>query len=217
MLLHLFSSLPSAGEASRGYLHGGILIDFVGQRAPSSRLGLLMLDLVVLAVQCFMLAVHVERERLRKILLPSRHLQTGGEITGSEIPGSAMTHHPEQDHDSEERGVLRNVQNFADGTNDIEMQSMNHSERITEGERDESGRLLPDDSTQASSSADLGDVLRSGNAILADLYVVEAIRTAGNDYRSAAAHSLQTLGYAATIARLTAERRARLDARIRQR
>lgn len=30
-LIHTLSDPPSAGEASGGYLHGGILIDFIGQ------------------------------------------------------------------------------------------------------------------------------------------------------------------------------------------
>jgi hypothetical protein len=29
---HLFFSIPSAGEPTQGYLHGGLLIDFIGQR-----------------------------------------------------------------------------------------------------------------------------------------------------------------------------------------
>jgi hypothetical protein len=36
-LSHLIFSPPSAGEPTQGYLHGGILIDFIGQRTfPAS-------------------------------------------------------------------------------------------------------------------------------------------------------------------------------------
>ena len=31
-LSHLLFSVPSAGEPTQGYLHGGLLIDFIGQR-----------------------------------------------------------------------------------------------------------------------------------------------------------------------------------------
>ena len=31
-LPHLFLSVPSGGEPSQGYLHGGLVIDFIGQR-----------------------------------------------------------------------------------------------------------------------------------------------------------------------------------------
>ena len=31
-LPHLLLSVPSAGEPTQGYLHGGLLLDFIGQR-----------------------------------------------------------------------------------------------------------------------------------------------------------------------------------------
>src|SRR3981189_1292308 len=31
---HLFLSVPTAGEPTQGYLHGGLLLDFIGQRIP---------------------------------------------------------------------------------------------------------------------------------------------------------------------------------------
>ena len=31
-LPHLFLSVPAAGEPTQGYLHGGLLLDFIGQR-----------------------------------------------------------------------------------------------------------------------------------------------------------------------------------------
>ena len=34
---HLLFSVPSAGEPTQGYLHGGILIDFIGQRTPNPK------------------------------------------------------------------------------------------------------------------------------------------------------------------------------------
>ena len=221
MLLHLFSRLPQASEESRGYLHGGVMIDFIGQKAPTSRLGLLLLDVAVLGLQCFMLAVHLERERLRKLVLPLRRTAgaaTAGAEVGAEVSAeaTASTAVPStQDHDAEERGVLRD-DSLLDETNDIEMRSM--SGREGQGPRDEDGessRLLADAATQGAASPDLGDMLRSGNAVLADFHVVKAIRTAGNDYQSAAEHSLQTIGYAATLARLAAQRQARLNTRPR--
>ena len=32
---HLLFSVPSAGEPTQGYLHGGLVIDFIGQRTPT--------------------------------------------------------------------------------------------------------------------------------------------------------------------------------------
>jgi len=37
LLPHLLFSVPSAGEPTQGYLHGGLLIDFIGQRNPPKK------------------------------------------------------------------------------------------------------------------------------------------------------------------------------------
>jgi hypothetical protein len=65
---HLFFSVPSAGEPTQRYLHGGLLIDFIGQRlsfegflvmvgGPISRLRLLSVDVIILCLQLVMLAI----------------------------------------------------------------------------------------------------------------------------------------------------------------
>lgn len=90
LLLHIFTRPPSGSEAARGYLHGGILIDFVGQEAPASKLKLVALDLLVLGLQVAMMALVLERRGLEPPTRPA---------DGS---SSAAT----QDHDAEERGVL---------------------------------------------------------------------------------------------------------------
>jgi len=213
MLLHLFSSLPRANETSRGYLHGGIMIDFIGQKAPTSRLSLLLLDMAVLGLQCLMLAVYLERERLRKAVLQLR-VRTAGAAAGTEV-GVSTAAPSTQDHDAEERGVSRDDPPNNE-TNDIEMRPL--FGRGGQGSQDvdrESSQFLADAATQGTAGPDLVDVLMSGNAVLADFHVVEAIRTAGNDYQSAAEHSLQTIGYAATLARLAAQRQTRLNTRPR--
>ncbi|KAJ9142137.1 DUF1746-domain-containing protein [Pleurostoma richardsiae] len=216
MLLHLVCALPEAGEAARGYLHGGVIIDFVGQKAPTSKLGLFLLDCFVLALQCFMLSVWAERERLRKLVYPSRQGANSNSQETAAAPGTTG-----QDLDSEERGMLRDGPATADDTSGIEMQSFAaRNEDGGPGEHDASGErygLLAASSSRDGSSTSLVDVLRSGNAVLADFHVVHAIRTAGNDYQTAAAYPLQLTGYTATLAALAAERRARLEGRARQR
>ena len=216
MLLHLVCSLPEAGEAARGYLHGGIIIDFVGQKAPTSKFSLLFLDCVVLALQCFMMAVWVERDRLRKIVMPLRGSRSRTQ-DAQETETAANT--TGQDLDSEERGVLRDAPRTGDETNDIEMRPLtdrNDSNELEDPEdgKDES-RSLMGSSTQEGGSPSLSDVLRSGNAVLADFHVIHALRNSSNDYQSAAAYSLQLGGYTATLAALAAERRAR-EARRQQ-
>jgi hypothetical protein len=202
MFLHLVLSLPTASEATRGYLHGGIIIDFIGQKAPTSRFSLLFVDVIILAIQCLMLAVHQEREGLRKLVYPaSRTVPVGG----GNILGIAAG----QDHDAEERGVMRDGGGTGEETDVIEMRTL--SDNTAEG-GEESTRLLEGSSSRRVVEQDLTGILRSGNAVLADFHVVHTIRTVGNDYERAAAYSLQTIGYTASLAARAAERRRALEA-----
>jgi len=189
-------ALPQASEATRGYLHGGVIIDFIGQKPPTWRLALISLDLVIWGVQCLMLAVHQEREKLRKLVLPS--LQT---VPGTETTAETST----QDYDAEERGVLRDNTELTDNNDEIELEPL-------------TGRASGDETRMGASYAqvtvDLVDVLWSGNAVLANFHIVHAVRTVGNDVQGAAAYSLQSIGYTASLAAaIAAERRARLSSR----
>ncbi|KAI1488168.1 hypothetical protein F5X96DRAFT_105331 [Biscogniauxia mediterranea] len=211
MFLHLVTSLPQASEASRGYLHGGILIDFVGQKAPSSKLTLLLLDLLVLALQCFMVTVNMEKERIRKVVKQSRRNagSTDAAATLVTVP------HTGQDHDAEERGVLRDAP-MMDETSDIEMDSLLNNGG-SDGRRDvgEGAGLLPQETTRSSEFEGLTDILRSGNAVLANFNVRQSLRTAWHNRDApdgAAAYTIQNVGYNATLAALAAQRRARLAA-----
>ncbi|KAI1840341.1 hypothetical protein JX266_013473 [Neoarthrinium moseri] len=208
MLLHLATALPTAGEAARGYLHGGVLVDFVGQKPPSSRLVLLLLDAVVLALQCVMLAVSMEKDRVKKIVSPPQQPQTA-DAAGAGTGAADAPPVTGQDHDAEERGVLRDAP-AADATDDIEMQPLGGNDDGDEERSSLLGRRRTDD------YENLEDVLSSGNAILADLHVRHALRTAwtdrGNTSQAAAAYTLQNVGYNATLAALAAQRRARLAA-----
>ena len=216
ILAHVVLGLPEAGEATRGYMHGGVVIDFIGQKPPTSRLAFLMFDLVILGAQCLMLAVHQERERLKKAVSPS--LQTAAPSGGDQTQeaAAAAAEATTQDHDAEERGVLREETYLADGGG-LEMQPL--SARGGGSGRREDGNLAGDDDndeetgdtySSAAASADMLDIIRSGNAILANFHVIHAVRTVGNGAPSAAAYSLRTFGYNATLAALAAERRSRL-------
>ncbi|KAI0594328.1 hypothetical protein F4775DRAFT_596382 [Biscogniauxia sp. FL1348] len=215
MFLHLVTSLPQASEASRGYLHGGILIDFVGQKAPSSKLTLLLLDLLVLALQCFMMTVNMEKERIRKVVKLSRRSASSTDAAASLV----TVPHTGQDHDAEERGVLRDAPTM-DETNDIEMDSLlNNGDNDGRREVGEGAGLLPQATTRSSEFEGLTDILRSGNAVLANFNIPQSLRTAWHNRDapdSAAAYTIQNVGYNATLAALAAQRRARLAA-IQQR
>ncbi|EWC45178.1 hypothetical protein DRE_06066 [Drechslerella stenobrocha 248] len=94
-LFHVFSDAPSASEATAGYLHGGMIIDFVGQEGPISRLRLVLVDLLILFLQLTMLAIKVTKQDILDGSSPSRN-------------------GPPQDLDSEERGVNVADEEFED-------------------------------------------------------------------------------------------------------
>lgn len=204
--MHLVSSLPQAGEASRGYLHGGILFDFIGQKAPSSKFSLLLLDILIFGLQCFMLTVNMEKERIRKVVRPIRPLDTPEGTTPENTTG--------QDHDAEERGVLRDAP-IVDEPDDIEMQPLGRGISGVQRNEERAG-LLRRITTPTSDLEGLADTLRSGNAVLATFNVRQSLRTAwhnqANSPESAAAYAIQNVGYNATLAALAAQRRARLAA-----
>ncbi|KAI0200209.1 DUF1746-domain-containing protein [Astrocystis sublimbata] len=216
ILLHLIYSPAEAGEASRGYLHGGILVDFIGQAAPSTRFTLILLDLIVLAIQCLMLTVNIEKERIRNVTNPPRVVAGA---TGLAIARPPTT----QDHDAEERGVLRDGPQMDDlnETVDVEMRSMGNRDGDggSDGEGEEGSRLLGQSEAQRTrQSGDLREVLRSGNAIIGNFHVPQALQSAlllnteSSTPESAAAYALQHVGYNATLVALAAQRRARLTA-----
>ena len=172
------------------------MIDFVGQRPPTWRLGLLLFDVIIWGAQCLMLAVHQEREKLRKAVVPSLQSAPGTQSDSATATAEAM-----QDHDAEERGVLREEAGMVESSESIEMQPLNRGAL-------EDAQL---DTAYSQTAVDLVDVMWSGNAVLASFHVVHAVRTVGNDVQSAAAYSLQSLGYTASLAAaIAAERRARL-------
>ena len=102
------SHSPSASDEARGYLHGGLFIDFIGQKGPISKFQLIAIDLVVVVFQIIMLGVVLEKERTKRSLPPDNPAET---------PSSESS--PEQDHDAEERGVRRTDDNPSPTENGI--------------------------------------------------------------------------------------------------
>lgn len=214
MFLHLVWSLPHAGEASRGYLHGGVIVDFIGQKPPTSKLTLLLLDLMVMTVQCLMLAVHQDREKLRTLVLPIKNAPTNAD--GDSQAATATT----QDHDAEERGVRRDAEASTDETNEVELQPLSNSRAQEGGDSQESTGLL-DSSLARAAAPDLTGLLRSGNSVLGSFHIVHAVRIASIEQpntpsATTTASSIQSLGYNVTLAAMAAERRARLQTQRRQ-
>lgn len=203
ILLHIFVSLPVGPDFHRGYMHGGLVIDFIGQKPPTSRVYYVLADVMILAVQCFMLTVHTERERLRVILKTFRPM----------VPDVAQELAPTiEDLDAEERGVSRDMSGSlpVDEEEGIELQplhrvSTNEEGNSTSGESEPSAR---ERSVDEPSRSHLSDVLSSGNAIIGEYHVLHSLRNAALNIERTAAYSLRTISYGATMASIEARRRA---------
>lgn len=96
-LLHILLSRPEAGQASRGYLHGGLLIDFVGELGPVSKWKLLLLDIFVVVLQVLILGATLEKRELRSAM--SRPVNIGSTENRDTLS--------RQDLDAEEQGIRR--------------------------------------------------------------------------------------------------------------
>lgn len=203
MLLHLFASLPSGPEYHRGYLHGGLVIDFVGQKPPGSRLYYILADLAIFAIQCLMLVVHSEREKLRVTLKTFRQVNSG---PSSETPSTPTL----EDLDLEERGISR------DDSNDIELRPLRRN-GDEEDDNERSGGTEPplgrEYWSEESTRSPLADLLISGNGVLGEYHLLHSMRSATMDLERTAAHSLRTLSYGATMAAMEARRRGAVSAR----
>lgn len=204
MLLHLFTALPTGPEYHRGYQHGGLIIDFVGQQPPTSRLYYILADIFILALQCVMLCIHTEREKLRLILKTFRPLFPDG------LQELRQERTLEQ-LDAEERGVTSElVDGSPDVTgDDIEMQPLNP----TDAEAGTSGRAGATEARSPGGSGDdqptshLSDIMSSGNGVLGEYHVLHTMRSAATEFERTAAHSLRSFSYGTTLAAIQARRR----------
>ena len=161
ILLHLLFKPPAAGEATRGYLLGGLLIDFVGQESPVSRWRLLVLDAMVLALQILILAVTLERRKLAVEY---------GDVLVEEVEEAR------QDHDSEERGIMRRDDTVQD---DIELQDIRHtSSGRTGGDEDrERDELLDREGSNQRGDRHPLDPFLTGQAVIINVHVIDTIRS----------------------------------------
>lgn len=147
------------------------MIDFVGQRGPTSKWKLVGMDVSILVLQLVMLSVYAKRRDLKKRLAKT----ASGETRDSETPTEAEGHAEynigqqanatrEQDPDSEERGVLRRTDTLSD----------------IGADQNEEDALLP-------SSSDIGhvdalDVLASGQCVIGDLHIVDTLLQEHQNY-----------------------------------
>lgn len=146
-------------------MHGGLLIDFVGQKSPVERWRLIGLDLSVLVLQVLVLGATLERRAIGR---------DSGRLGNVEEVAEVQR----QDHDSEERGVLRQIGRGSSVVEDIEMQDLygfpSQSDSNTDRERD---NLLRHPSGAESRAQHPLDAYYTGEFILANLHLLDTIRT----------------------------------------
>ncbi|KAF2752135.1 DUF1746-domain-containing protein [Sporormia fimetaria CBS 119925] len=170
LFLHLFCKAPSAGEDTRGYLHGGVIIDFIGQQGPTSKWKLGILDFIVLVLQLIMVSVTAKKRDLKKKLkqMTDNEPHPGeGSIAAGIVPNltSLLNRDREQDTDAEERGVLRRSDTLSDG-----------GEGIAEHDA-----LLSDSADTG--STDAIDLLSSGQAVIGRFTLIDTLLQEHADYR----------------------------------
>jgi hypothetical protein len=175
-LLHQIYAAPSAGEDTRGYLHGGLMIDFIGQQGPTSKWKLGGLDLCLLVLQLVMGSVHVKRRELKKKLAklsagsaPTTNTTTEGATSGAteEAAPTASEHAGrEQDADDEERGVLHRTDTLSD----------------TGADPEEEDALLS--SSSEAGHPDALDILTSGQSVIGDFSLIDTLLQENKDYKT---------------------------------
>ena len=204
ILLHMLTALPTGPDYHRGYQHGGLIIDFVGQRPSTSRLYYILADIFILALQCVMLCIHTEREKLRLILKTFRPLFP-------DLLQELRQERTLEQLDAEERGVTSEL---VDGSpeatgDDIEMQPLNpaDTEAGTSGQAGTAEAQSPGASGDDRPTSHLSDIMSSGNGVLGEYHVLHTMRSAATEFERTAAHSLRSFSYGTTLAALQARRR----------
>ena len=183
-----------------GYLHGGMLIDFVGQLGPVSKIKLVLLDFLTFALQLVMLAVVIKRRALKKEI-------TSPATTASDTQVDSTS--TGQDHDSEEQGILRSELST---TEDIELQTLRPFAARTDGNEDgERDGLLGEPSVVLGPNMNEHplDVFNSGQHMIANLHIIDTVRTQWSRYDvvSSDASTSSASGSTAAMAAAIAERR----------
>lgn len=145
----------------RGYLHGGLFIDFIGQKGPITTSQLLTFDFVVAAFQIMMLGIIIERERTKRVLSDdSAGTQTAGQVEA-------------QDYDAEERGVRNSEEHGVETMDGIELQEL----RNNTGEQDnERSGLLSDMPNEPERDRHPRDVFSSGEAVVMKMDIIHVLR-----------------------------------------
>jgi hypothetical protein len=172
----------------RGYLYGGLVIDLIGQKGPTSKVHLLLLDLVIVVLQVSQLSAQLTRQKLRESVENTNVAVTTSR--GREYRAAPT----QQDLDHEERGVRRE---------DVELQALDpggttadtapSEDTVDQGTGDsERDTLLSTQPPAPHTDAHIFDAFHSGQIVVADLDLTRTIRQQFRAYRHAPSEPLQS-------------------------
>ncbi|KAJ5377330.1 uncharacterized protein N7496_004739 [Penicillium cataractarum] len=179
MIFHAFFIRPEAGEATRGYLHGGLFIDFIGQK-PVPVFRLLVFDTLILLVDVVMLALIIERVKTVGTK-GQASLSPNGNATTNANADTNTAQAGQQDHDAEERGV-RTSEDGGDINDSRENDTTNTSPvpEIDDDVQDERTTLLADPGEGGTGPIPRGghplDSFSTGQAVIMDMGFFTTIR-----------------------------------------
>ncbi|OQE37331.1 hypothetical protein PENCOP_c010G06000 [Penicillium coprophilum] len=196
MLFHVFLIHPEAGEETRGYLHGGLFIDFIGQ-APVSVYWLLSFDLLIILIDLIMLGLIIERVKTNGSLAPAPTTPNTDAATSTITDTNPGTEESQpQDHDAEERGILRGEDGVETMPPAHDGSISPHSNGIDEEVEEERTTLLADPADAESGSGARGehpmDTFAAGDAVIVNVSFLGTIR---DQWRHSNAQARPTSGF----------------------
>lgn len=143
-------------------------MDFIGQQGPTSKLHLVLLDLLLLGLQLAMLPASLQRRRLRDAATSTEP------ASGTRIASSTARAASRQDLDSEERGVRRSQEEESIEMQDLSSTRTNNNNNSSAQEQpttasEEHETLLAPPRPQPANDTAIIDMFNSGQVTLINL------------------------------------------------
>lgn len=180
-------------------MHGGVWPDFIGQRPPTSRIYLLLLDFIIVGAQFFMLTVLEQSKRVRKALQGNKELEEflareRGEVrTQEDIESGDLEAAERGEIGRASSGLRANVQDALISSSSSAAgpsRRLNNSSSESEAHPPESAYAL------AEEVAHPLDEYNSGNMMLATFHVMHTATELYNNFDlDKSDQSLQSAGY----------------------
>jgi hypothetical protein len=174
MIFHALVINPQAGEETRGYLHGGLFIDFIGQK-PVSVLRLLSFDVLIFLIDFIMLALIIERVKMVGPTTPPTTTTDQTTTNTNSNPAQPTA----QDQDAEERGMMRGPDDTETGDPESNTATPPPITEIDDDVNDERTTLLAEPGESDASYTRDGhplDTFSAGQAVIVDMGFLGTIR-----------------------------------------